>query len=268
MIVAKRIACVVLGGIVLAAAGCTRSQETPAAEKKSAPAAQAPASAPQAASFVEVSGTVLETMNAAGYTYLRLKTPSGETWAAVNEAKVEKGAAVTVTQGMLMEDFESKTLKRRFDKIIFGTLAGGPEVALATGHGPSSGPSAASPMTAPHGVVPPAAAMGEVRVPKAEGGDGKTVAAVYSAKAALKDKTIAVRGKVVKFLPGIMGRNWLHLQDGSGSAEKRDHDLTVTTQDTAAVGDVILVRGIVRLDKDFGAGYAYPVILEEAKLSK
>jgi len=65
-----------------------------------------------------------------------------------------------------------------------------------------------------------------------------------------------------------MGRNWIHLRDGTGSAEKSDNDLTVTTDDQAAVGDVVSVKGTVRLDKDFGAGYAYPVLVEDAKVSK
>ena len=75
-------------------------------------------------------------------------------------------------------------------------------------------------------------------------------------------------GKVVKFLPGIMGKNWLHLRDGSGARANGDDDITVTTGDSAAVGDVVLVRGTVRIDKDFGAGYRYAVMVEEAKVSK
>ncbi len=67
---------------------------------------------------------------------------------------------------------------------------------------------------------------------------------------------------------GIMGKNWLHLRDGSGTQEKADNDITITTDGTAAVGDVVVVTGVVRLDKDFGAGYAYPVIIEEAKVAK
>ena len=77
-----------------------------------------------------------------------------------------------------------------------------------------------------------------------------------------------VRGKVVKFLPGIMGRNWMHLRDGSGSGKNGDNDLTVTTSDTAAVGDIVTIKGVVHLDKDFGAGYTYAVIIEDASLVK
>jgi hypothetical protein len=71
----------------------------------------------------------------------------------------------------------------------------------------------------------------------------------------------------VKYNEQIMGRNWLHIRDGSGTAGK-DNDLTVTTADKAAVGDVVVVKGKVQVDKDFGAGYSYPVIVEDAKLAK
>jgi hypothetical protein len=106
-----------------------------------------------------------------------------------------------------------------------------------------------------------------VKVPKASGADARTVAEVWSQRSALKEKSVTLRGKVVKFNPGIMGKNWVHVRDGSGTAGK-DNDLTITTDDQTAVGEVVLVKGTVRVDKDFGAGYAYPVIVENAKLSK
>src|SRR5512140_601776 len=88
-----------------------------------------PMTAPMAAGAQQagtVTGTVLETMDAAGYTYVKLKTDKGEVWAAVNQTKVEKGKEFTLVPNMVMENFESKSLKRKFDKIIFGTVAGGP----------------------------------------------------------------------------------------------------------------------------------------------
>ena len=93
---------------------------------------------------------------------------------------------------------------------------------------------------------------------------------VLTAILALHDDAygVTIHAKVVKYSPGIMGKNWVHLRDGTGSAEKNDHDLTVTTQDETKVGDVVTVKGTVQVDKDFGAGYAYPVIVEDAKLVK
>lgn len=235
--------------------------------------AQASAAAPAPAGLL--SGKVLETFNSAGYTYLRVQTKGGEEWAAVRETKVKKGATVTIAAQMTAENFESGSLKRKFDRIVFGTLAGDGDLApvsmtsssmqMPPGHPPTAmkggspmGGSASQHMKAPE--------MGDVHVEKAPG--GKTVAEIWSEKSAMKDKPVVVRGKVVKFLTGIMGKNWLHLRDGSGSLDKGNNDITITTNDTAKIGDVVVVNGTLRVDKDFGAGYQYPVIIEDAKLSK
>ena len=110
------------------------------------------------------------------------------------------------------------------------------------------------------------AVAGDVKVPKASGANAKTVAEIMTNGAELKEMTVLVRGKVVKYNPGIMGRNWVHLRDGSGSAADYTNDILVTTQNPANVGDIVTAKGIVRTDKDFGAGYAYKVLIEEATL--
>jgi hypothetical protein len=94
----------------------------------------------------------------------------------------------------------------------------------------------------------------------------RTVAALYKEKAALAGQMVSVKGKVVKANNGIMGRNFLHLRDGTGT--RNDNDLTVTSQQTARVGEAVTVTGRVVLDRDFGSGYTYPLILEEARISK
>ncbi len=218
-----------------------------------------------------LTGTVVESLDAGSYVYLRLKTPKGETWAAVNKANVKKGSEVTIVNPIPMDGFESKTLKRKFDHIVFGTLAGAGAADssnFASGHGsPSVGSS--QNIAGPHANVSDTPAdAAKIKVKKAGGTSGKTVAEIYSAKSSLKDATVEVRGKVVKYNPGIMGKNWIHLRDGSGSREKGDDDITATTQDSAAMGDTVLVKGTVRLDRDFGGGYTYPVIIEDAKVSK
>lgn len=195
-----------------------------------------------------VKGTVLEVKDGAGYSFLRLKTRDGETWAAVSRAPVKVGEQVTLEQVMVMKDFESKSMKRTFSTILFGKLAGAP----AYGHAMEPGPSAAK------------AAPDNIRVPKASGPDARTVAEILGNPAALKDKSVAVRGQVVKFNSGIMGRNWVHLRDGTGTAP--DNDLLVTSSQSAKVGDVVTAKGTVRMDKDFGAGYKYKVLVEEASL--
>ena len=96
----------------------------------------------------------------------------------------------------------------------------------------------------------------------------KTVAVLYQEKAALAGQLVSVKGKVVKVNNGIMGRNFLHVQDGTGDKGKNTNDLTVTSKQTANTGDRVTVTGRVVLDKDFGAGYAYPLLMEEASIAK
>jgi hypothetical protein len=235
-------------------AGCGKQPEAPK------PAAAAPGPA-----LVTVTGTVLETMDAAEYTYLRLKTATGETWAAVSKSKVATGDTVTVTNAMMMEGFKSNTLNRTFDKILFGVLAAPGGAATAPG---APAPPTREQMAAQHGQ----AAGGpddtpDVKVPKAEGANAKTVAEVWAQRAELKGKDVVVRAKVVKVTSGVLDRNWLHVRDGSGSKATKDNDLTVTTEGAAKIGDVVTVTGAVSVDKDFGAGYAYPVIIESAKIA-
>jgi hypothetical protein len=228
--------------------------------------------APAAPNAPVLKGEVAETMNSGGYTYMKLKTTQGDAWTAVRETSVKKGQSVTVAGNMVMKDFESTTLNRKFDTIVFGMLEG--EAAGVAPASSSKAPgaeqqAARDAMMAQHAAAAKGPAdVGDVKVPKAEGADARTVAEVFAKKAELKDKSVTVRGKVVKSLSGIMGKNWLHLRDGSGSADKKDNDLTVTTSETAAVGDVVVVKGTVHVDRDFGAGYAYPVIVEEASVKK
>ena len=262
---------VILGCAALVACG----KQQPAIEQSANAAAPAPAQkvtlppaiqaalppsqpAQSAADPQLVTGKITDTMDAGGYTYLKLATPGGERWAAIRQTKVKKGSTVTVAVQMVAEDFESKTLNRKFDRIIFGAIAGDNAAP------PAMASAMANTGAAEH--MKPAADTTNVKVEKAQG--GYAVAELWSEKAALQEKPVTVRGKVVKYLPQIMGKNWMHLRDGSGSREKGDDDITVTTTDSAKVGDVITVTGTLRVDKDFGAGYRYPVIIEDAKVQK
>jgi hypothetical protein len=213
------------------------------------------APAAQAVDSGRMSGTVLETIDAANYTYVRFETPDGEKWAAVPKARVEVGAQVTIVNSQPMANFESKTLQRRFDTIYFGTL----ENTVASGHAPAAGANPHASMGQESG-----ANAEQINVARAEGASGRTVAELYAESADLSGKTVTLRGKVVKYNAGIMGRNWIHLQDGSGSAAAGTSDITITSDATAAVGDIVLISGTVTLDKDFGSGYRYAVLVEDA----
>jgi len=208
-----------------------------------------PAPAPQATTL---QGEVLETQNVDMYTYLRLKTKDGEIWAAVPTTTVKKGAQVTIANPTTMHNFESKTLKKTFDKIVFGQVVD-PNAKPAAPHGATPGASAATPLA---------------KVAKASGPDAKTVGEVVKGRVALKDKTVLVHAQVVKVNLGILGKNWLHVRDGSGSDADGTNDVLVTTKDEAAVGDIVTVKGTVRNDVNLGSGYTYAVLIEDAAVRK
>ena len=234
--------------------GIAAAADTPA-PAKAPPAAAAPAPAAMPA---PLKGKVLEVKDVESYTYLRLKTKDGEIWAAVGKAPVKVGSEVTIENASMMYNFESKTLKKKFDKIVFGSLGG----SGAAPHAPGSD------MAAMHAGAGKSADVGEVKVAKATGPDARTVAEVVSKRTELKDKTVVVRGKVVKFTPEVMGKNWIHLRDGTGNAADGSNDIVVTTKDETQLGAVVLVKGVVHTDKDLGSGYSYKVLIEEATLQK
>ena len=134
----------------------------------------------------------------------------------------------------------------------------------ATAQSPADSMDRTMPEGVEHPAVNPAAEVDVAGIAKAEG--GQTVAEVYGGKDALAGKPVAVRGKVVKLNTGIMGRNWLHVRDGSGAEGTNDLTVTTTSTPLPKVGDTVLVTGTVVLDKDFGMGYQYPVIVEDAEV--
>jgi hypothetical protein len=253
-------------GSLLAVPACSKSAAPAGAGSTSVPSAattagqsQTPGTMPPTAaqSSVEtITGEVAETMDASSYTYMRLKSAKGELWVATGKMPVKVGDKVVVPLEQEMRNFHSATLNRDFPLIYFVsavTREGEPAPpALAVAHG--SGTGAAAPQ-APAQVQPNAPPPG-----------GSSIADVWANKSRLAGKTVTVRGTVVKFNGGILDRNWLHLQGGSGKAADGTNDLTVTTDAVVKVGDVITVTGTVVVDKDFGSGYAYALMLEQAKV--
>ena len=242
--------------LVIALMGCTGM----------AFAADTPAPAPSQPAIATLTGKVLEVKDVESYTYLRLQTKDGELWAAVNKSPVKVGETVTIFDPAMMVNFESKALKKTFDKIVFGSLP-----ALNAAAAAPAAPSATD-MAAMHANMAKTVAAGpdvaKIKVAKAKGPDARSVAEVATQGAALKGKPVAVHGQVVKFTPDVMGKNWVHLRDGSGSAVDGSNDILVTTKDDTKIGDVVLAKGTVQTDKNFGSGYAYKVLVEDAKLSK
>ncbi len=146
-------------------------------------------------------------------------------------------------------------------RLVLATLALSAAFAAHAMPGAGGGPA-----PTPHGGAPAAAPV--KKLPKAAGPEGRTVEEVVKGRSALKDKTVLVNAQVVKVTHDVMGKHWVHLQDGSGKAADATHDVLVTTRDQVAVGDVVKAKGTVRTDVNIGSGYSYAVLIEDATLRK
>lgn len=183
-------------------------------------------------------GRVLETATGGGYTYVKIEIDGVETWAAGPQTQVEVGDWIVMTAGNKMVQFWSRTMNRTFDEILFvGSIETG-EV--------EAGKAPAGPVV-------------DVAVEPLEG--GQTIAQILARTAELSGKPVRLRAQVVKVNEQIMGKNWLHVRDSSGEAE-----LTVTSSQRAAPGAVVVLSGTLTTDRDFGSGYVYAVIVEEARI--
>jgi hypothetical protein len=217
-----------------------------------------PASQPTDRGGRPIAGTVVSTMDVSNYTYAEIDTGEGIVWAAGPTTELAVGDLVFVRDPGLMLDFYSTSLDRRFDQIYFGSSFQVHGRGFATGSDPVEAHSA---------VGKKGAAIDLGGIERAEG--GMTVGEIFENKADLAGREVTLRGKVVKSNSGIMGRNWIHVRDGTSGPGGND-DVTVTSpsdSDAARVGDTVLVRGTVVLDQDFGYGYRYDLMIEEATVA-
>ena len=239
----------------------------------------------------QIKGKVLESMDSGGYSYLRIDASQGKVWVAVPQTQIEVGKEVTASPGMVMKNFTSKTLDKTFDAIVFsGGLVGegnkgpakmkgmGGHAGFAEALKAEAGSSSGGMGGAMGGAMGAGAAMAagstgstgnivaaeDVKVDKATGDNAQTVADCFEKAKELDKKKVQVRGKVMKVSRMIMGKNWIHLQDGTGNPMKNSHDLVVTTQAVPEKGSIVVVEGVLAANKDFGAGYKYDAIIEDA----
>lgn len=241
----------------LALAGCTPKQQSlsQAGENDEALSAHGAAGGEVASEPAPpLKGKILERIDADPYSYLRLSTESGEIWAAVPRTEIQAGEEVIVVNPMPMDGWESKTLNRTFDRIMFGTL--------------SDEANTKKMLMDAHSGVSEATNVGPIKVDKASGSEGRTVAEIFAQKQNLNDQKVAVRGKVTRVNANILSKTWIHIQDGTGDPQAKTNDLVVTSQDSPSVGDTVLVEGVVHTDKTVGTGYVYSVILEDAIVTK
>jgi len=196
----------------------------------------------------KIYGKVINTIKTQNYTYIHVDTGKTKHWAASPPIILKKGAMVSFVPNMPMKDFTSKTLKRKFDVVYF---VGKIYTDKASDH----------PAKIPLHPTATSASMKPITgIKKAI--NGNSIHEILSMKKKLAGKTIQVRGIVIKYTPKVMGKNWIHIQDSSSKK-----DLTVTTANTAKKGDIILVKGKLQLNKNFGFGYIYDVLLEDASIT-
>ncbi|MEI7828153.1 MAG: hypothetical protein WCI31_00215 [Prolixibacteraceae bacterium] len=193
-----------------------------------------------------------DVIQTSGYTYMLLTESGKEYWAAVTRFEAEKGKTYYYKTGMEMQNFKSKELNRVFESIQF---------IMEFSDKPIQEKKAEALTT-----------KGRQSLEKVDGIKVEPVAGaikladLFTNKANYAGKKVKVTGQVVKFSPEIMSKNWIHLQDGSEA--NGSFDLTITTLDTVAVGSVVTLEGVLAVDKDFGYGYKYDVILEDSKIIK
>ena len=236
-----------------------------------------PSQAPAAPQLAASSGKVVQKLDASSYTYIRLDDGAGnETWAAVPKTQLEIGEQIALKGGTVMRNFNSKTLNRTFDSIIFatGVIRAAGDKNAQTQAATMAGSDVTRSGMAAHGLTPQTrsshatVSFTKLKVEKSTAQNGYTVGELFAKGASLNKQKVTVKGQVVKVNPDIMGKNWLHIQDGTGDLAKNTHDLVVTSADIAEKGAIISLEGILAADKDFGSGYRYDVIVEDAVLMK
>jgi hypothetical protein len=261
----------VVAGGAIAAFGFGKKASPSALAAEASSSTEAGAAAVATADDGRISGEVIEVLDVPRYTYLHLRSRAvGDAWAAVPSASVKTGQQVQISGAMKMANFESNTLKRKFDTIYFGTLATGDGQgdlpSAAPNDNPHGDPQAGA---SPHGTANPHGAGPAADVPikktaRAEGPTGHTIAEIFGQKDKLSGQTVRVRATVVKNTAAVFGHTFLHVRDGSGS--DKANDLAVTALDSPAVGEAVMLEGKLATNKDLGAGFHYDVLLEDAKV--
>lgn len=189
----------------------------------------------------------VESMDASNYTYIKVEEKDKEYWIAVPRMEVKKGEALYFSKSMEMKNFKSETLNRTFESILFV------DDIRKEVRSPQ--------MNQPH-PIPTSSKEEKISVQKLS--DGKSIGEIFSQMNKLSGKNLRVRGKVVKFNANIMGTNWIHIQDGTEF--QNEYDLLVTSDTPVQVGQVIVAEGKLITNKDFGSGYSYKALIENAKI--
>jgi hypothetical protein len=196
---------------------------------------------------------VTEVVQASSYSYLKVKENFSERWVAVSKAEIKTGDVYYYDSALEMKQFHSKDLDRTFEVVYFVN-----QISKT----PFNQPAMAG--KTPHMGKPVNKKKSEVVLEKSDA--EITLAQVFANRKDYSSKEFEIKGVVVKVNKQVMGKNWIHIQDGTD--DNGVFDLTITTQELAEVGDEVTFKGKLTLNKDFGAGYSYEVIMEDATLVK
>ena len=196
--------------------------------------------------------SVKEILQGGNYTFLLVIENKEEYWMAVSKTDTKVKDILYYKNALLMRDFESKELNKVFDKILFvDNISHSPQLLKSI-----------SKDTLDQKKKKNISEKSDIKVDPAPG--GITIGELFKNKADYANKTVVIRGQVVKINKNIMDRNWVHLRDGTSHEGKSD--LTFTSLEEVNVGDVITFKGTVALEKEYGAGYNYPIVVESATL--
>lgn len=194
---------------------------------------------------------VKEVLQAGTYTYLFVNENKEDYWIAVSKVDIKVDDHLYYNKALEMKDFKSEELDRTFDRILFVEDLGGMKLKNES-----------IPNDSLHNKLKDQEKKPIINVDIAP--DGIRIAELMKNRDNYANKKIIIRGQVVKINAGIMDRNWVHLKDGTSHSGKSD--LTFTTHEEVKVGDVVTFEGTVALEKEYGAGYVYPLIVENAIL--
>lgn len=200
---------------------------------------------------------VLEVLHVSSYTYLFVKENDTKKWLAVPSVNAEVGEIYFYIGGMEMSDFNSTELNRTFESVLFLGSIGKNPIDKERSSFKHSSNNELQKVTKKPDIEKLTLAIKPVN-------GGISITKLFKNKRSYEGKIVRVKGQVVKFNPQVMGKNWIHLQDGTEYNGK--FDLTLTSSVEVSVGDVITIEGMVSLDKDFGYGYFYGLIVENSIL--
>ena len=212
-------------------------------------------------------GKVLEIKSAMAYKYLKIDEEKGtQLWIAIANAPVAVGDRVGYDKQVKMTNFKSKSLNQEFKEIYFASDVYLPQKVSAPksmkemlGLAPQK-----NAHTNMHKKTTPNAKI-KVSVKPYVKKEAYSIEEIHMWRAELKDQMITIEGTATKVSHAIMKRDWIHLNDGTGSEMLLNNDLVFTAIDTSVkVGDKVMAKGKVIVDKDFGYGYFYKVIIEDA----